>query len=86
VWLGKSSRVRVDGPVMAALDPLHAHAKPAQLDSIILEHALAVARGKPRRVLRVLDSLGCDVLVVKPRGFRSDVKPRSRLIQTLPPI
>src|SRR5678815_2547461 len=41
VWLSKASRARVDGPVVAALDPLHAHAKPAQLDSIILEHALA---------------------------------------------
>lgn len=183
VWLSKSSRARVDGPVIAALDPLHAHAKPAQLDASILEHALAVARGKPRRVLachaymlpappvidgaidaywigmsaaeidryentvqqelrkladryripsanrlivrgdpvsalprlakqrraaavvmgavsrsavkrmfightaeRVLDALGCDVLIVKPRGFRSDVTPRPRLVQALPPI
>lgn len=183
VWLSKSSRSRPGGPVIAALDPLHAHAKPAQLDTIILDHALAVARGKPGRVLachayalptppvidgavdaywigmsaqeieqyetslqrelqrltdkyrvpaanrlvlkgmpeqalprlakqrratavvmgavsrsavkrlfightaeRVLDALGCDVLIVKPRGFRSDVTPRPRLIQALPPI
>ncbi|HEX4974161.1 MAG TPA: universal stress protein [Steroidobacteraceae bacterium] len=183
VWLSKSSRAQVDGPVVAALDPLHAHAKPAQLDSIILEHALAVARGKPGRVLachayrlpapmavdgavdaywigvsaaemqqyeatvqrqlqrltdkyhipaanrllvrgdaaaalarvakqrraiavvmgavsrsamkrlfightaeRVLDTLVCDVLVVKPRGFRSDVALRPSLVPALPPI
>jgi universal stress protein E len=183
VWLSKSSRSRPGGPVIAALDPLHAHAKPAQLDTIILDHALAIARGKPGRVLachayalptppvidgavdaywigmsaqeieqyetrlqrelqrltdkyrvpaanrlvlkgmpeqalprlakqrratavvmgavsrsavkrlfightaeRVLDALGCDVLIVKPRGFRSDVTPRPRLIQALPPI
>lgn len=183
VWLSKSSRALIQGPVLAALDPLHAHAKPAQLDAVILEHALGIARGKPGRVLachaytlpappvidgavdaywigmsaaeidqyektlqrelrrltdkyripsanrlivrgdpvfalprlakqrraaavvmgavsrsavkrlfightaeRVLDTLGCDVVIVKPRGFRSDVSPRPRLIQTVPPI
>lgn len=183
VWLSKSARVRADGPILAALDPLHANAKPAQLDALILEQALAVARGRPGRVLachayllpvpsvidgavdaywigmsaaqieqyearlrrelqrlsekhripaanrllvsgdpvlalprlakqrrasavvigavsrsavkrlfightaeRVLDALGCDVVVVKPRGFRSDVMPRPRLIQALPPL
>jgi universal stress protein E len=183
VWLSKSSRLRLDGPVVAALDPLHAHGKPAQLDRIIVEEALAVARGKPGRVIachayvlpappvmdgavdaywigmsaeeidqyqatlrrelqrladsyripsanrvlvrgdpvlalprlarqrraaavvmgavsrsavrrlfightaeRVLDALGCDVVIVKPRGFRSDVAPRPRLIRTLQPI
>jgi universal stress protein E len=50
VWLSKPGRTRIDGPVVAAVDPLHAHAKPAALDSAIIDHALRVA-GQPKRVL-----------------------------------
>jgi universal stress protein E len=51
LWLSKSDVIRPNGPVIAALDPLHAHAKPAALDVVILEHALACAGGRPARVL-----------------------------------
>lgn len=50
VWLSKSARSRPDGAVLAALDPLHAHAKPAALDGLILQHALQVAQGRRARV------------------------------------
>jgi universal stress protein E len=182
VWLSKPGRARRDGPVIAAVDPLHAHAKPAALDKVILEHAMQVA-GQPKRVLtchaysfptqppvidgpieaywilseqeverheamlrdelrrladrtripegnrivaagdpasvlprlvrkhhaslvvmgavsrsavrrlfightaeRLLDRLDCDVLVVKPRGFRTTTTPRPRTIVNLPPL
>jgi universal stress protein E len=51
VWLSKSTRATLAGPVVAALDPLHAHAKPAALDGAILEAALDAAGGRPARVL-----------------------------------
>jgi universal stress protein E len=51
LWLSKSSRSRPDGPVVAALDPLHANAKPSALDDIILQHALQIAQDRPARVL-----------------------------------
>jgi universal stress protein E len=182
VWLSKPSRTRLDGPVIAAVDPLHAHAKPAALDRVILERALQVA-GRPQRVLmchaydfptrppvidgaieaywilseqeveryeamlhdelrrladgtgipernrivaagdpafvlprlvrkhraavvvmgavsrsavrrlfightaeRLVDRLDCDVLVVKPRGFKTAVMARPRMIVNLPPL
>lgn len=50
VWLSKPARTRIAGPVIAAVDPLHAHAKPAALDGAIIEQALRVA-GQPKRVL-----------------------------------
>lgn len=182
VWLSKPARTRLNGPIVAAVDPLHAHAKPAALDSAILEHALQVA-GQPKRVLmchaysfptqppvidgaieaywilseqeverheamlrdelrrladrtgipennrivaagdpalvlprlvrkhraslvvigavsrsamkrlfightaeRLVDRLDCDVLVVKPRGFKTTVTARPRMIFNLPPL
>lgn len=182
LWLSKSTR-ELDGPVIAALDPLHAHAKPSALDDNILQHALQTAQHRPARVLafhsytlpappivdgaveaywigmseqeieryeaklhqeldrlsvryripaknrllvtgdpaftlprivrkqrasavvmgavsrsaltrlfightaeRVIDSLSCDVLVVKPRGFKTRVVPRPRLVMPLPPF
>jgi universal stress protein E len=182
LWLSKSTR-KLDGPVVAALDPLHAHAKPSALDDLILQHALRTAQDRPARVLafhsyalptppvvdgvveaywiamsegeraryeamlrrelgrlsqryriparnrlivagdpafalprvvrkhrasvvvmgavsrsaltrlfightaeRVLDALECDVLVVKPRGFKTRVVPRPRLLMALPPF
>ena len=50
VWLSKPARRTIGGPVIAAVDPLHAHAKPGALDRVILEQALRVA-GQPKRVL-----------------------------------
>lgn len=182
LWLSKSTR-RFDGPVIAALDPLHAHAKPSALDDVILQHALQTAQDRPTRVVafhaytlpmppmvdgsveaywvgmseeeieryeamlhqaldrlsvryripaknrlvvtgdpafalprivkkhrasvvvmgavsrsaltrlfightaeRVIDVLKCDVLVVKPRGFKTRVVPRPRLLVNLPPF
>ena len=182
LWLSKSTR-NLDGPVIAALDPLHAHAKPSALDDVILQHALQTARDRPARVLafhsyvlptppisdgaveafwiamseeeleryeamlqqevgrlsqryripaknrlvvtgdpafalprivkkhrasvvvmgavsrsaltrlfightaeRVIDALNCDVLVVKPRGFKTRIVPRPRLLMALPPF
>lgn len=51
VWFRKSRHAPNKGPVIAALDPLHAHAKPAALDAVILTHALAVAGQRPQRVI-----------------------------------
>lgn len=50
VWLSRPGRTRSGGPVVAAVDPLHAHAKPATLDSEILDQAVRAA-GQPQRVL-----------------------------------
>jgi universal stress protein E len=35
---------------------------------------------------RVIDALECDILVVKPRGFKTRVVPRPRLLMPLPPF
>jgi universal stress protein E len=51
VWFSKSRHVSNNGSVIAALDPLHAHAKPAALDAVILTHALAVAGQRQQRVI-----------------------------------
>jgi universal stress protein E len=182
LWLSKSSRT-AEGPVIAALDPLHANAKPSALDHVILQHALRIAQDRPGRVVafhsytlpippivdgaveaywigmsddeveryetmlrreldrlsvryriparnrlvvtgdpafalprvvkkqrasvvvmgavsrsalmrlfightaeRVIDALECDVLVVKPRGFKTRVVPRPQLSMNLPPF
>ncbi len=53
LWISKSRAAGRAGPVLAALDPLHAHAKPASLDRLILRHALDVGDGRPARVLAV---------------------------------
>jgi universal stress protein E len=182
VWLSKPGRTARAGPVVAAVDPLHAHAKPAALDGVILDQALQIA-GRPKRVVmfhaynfpatppvidgaieaywilsdderaeyetrlrtqlrrlaertgvpetnrivaagdpawilpdlvrklraslvvmgavsrsavqrlfightaeRLVDRLACDVLIVKPRRFKTSVIPRPRVIRTLPPL
>lgn len=182
VWLSKTTRTTRAGSVVAAVDPLHAHAKPASLDRAILEQSLQIA-GQPKRVLmchaynfprqppvidgsieaywvlsdreraqyetmlrdelrrlaertripetnrivaagdpvlvlpriarkyraslvvmgavsrsavrrifightaeRLVDQLECDVLVVKPRGFKTPVTARPRVILNLPPL
>ncbi len=43
LWFVKSQQLPASLPVLAAVDPLHAHAKPAQLDDRILDEAAAVA-------------------------------------------
>lgn len=51
LWLSKSNRFSAGGVVVAAVDPLHTHAKPAALDRIIVKHALEAAGGQRKRVL-----------------------------------
>jgi universal stress protein E len=53
LWLSKSARTTIDRTIVAAVDPLHAHAKPAALDDSILRQALEAANGHPSRVLAV---------------------------------
>lgn len=50
LWLSKSERFDSRAPVIAAVDPLHAHAKPAMLDDIIVAHAVEVAGARPGKV------------------------------------
>ncbi|HEY0942608.1 MAG TPA: universal stress protein [Steroidobacter sp.] len=51
LWLSKSDELDVQAPVIAAVDPLHAHAKPTMLDDIIVAHAVEAAGGRPDKVL-----------------------------------
>ncbi|HEY5755592.1 MAG TPA: universal stress protein [Steroidobacter sp.] len=49
LWLSKSERLDRRAPVIAAVDPMHTHAKPARLDDMIVAHAVEIAgeaRGK----------------------------------------
>lgn len=50
LWLSKSASIAPRGQVIAAIDPYHAHAKPAALDDRILREALDAAGGDPARV------------------------------------
>jgi universal stress protein E len=77
----------------AGVKPAHRHlvsaAVPDALDAALAKSKAAVLvmgaisrRGLKRLLIgntaeRVLDHVGCDVLVVKPRGFRTTVKPRA---------
>ena len=60
---------------------LPGYAREARADAVVMG---AISRSYPDRVLfgytaeKVLDALDCDVLVVKPRGFRSPVSRRRR--------
>lgn len=179
LWLSKTEQFDRRAPVIAAVDPLHANAKPAMLDHAIVAHAVEVAqesanvivchayglpqrsvghtslevywlgvpaedqrayeenlqravgkllesgqipsenvrvvRGDPavqlpklakklaagvvvmgavsrrglRRIYigstaeRVIDEIGCDVLIVKPRGFKSPIKPHDGPIDSV---
>src|SRR5690606_20420684 len=49
LWLSKCERIATRPTVVAALDPLHAHAKPAALDDAILRAAVEAA-GDVKRV------------------------------------
>lgn len=51
LWLSKSERFDPRAPVIAAVDPMHAHAKPAMLDDIIVSQAVAVAGERPDKVI-----------------------------------
>ena len=51
LWLSKSHVAERAGPIIAALDPLHAHAKPASLDSLILRQAVDAAGERPARLI-----------------------------------
>jgi universal stress protein E len=51
LWLSKSERFDRRAPVIAAVDPMHAHAKPAMLDEIIVTHAVEAAGGEPAKVM-----------------------------------
>lgn len=53
LWLSKSNRFSRSSSVIAAVDPLHAHAKPAVLDDIIVRHAVQAANGQRKRVFVV---------------------------------
>lgn len=63
----------------AVENTLPAYAAKARASAVVMG---AVSRGYPDRVLfgytaeKVLDALGCDVLVVKPKGFRTPVPRR----------
>jgi universal stress protein E len=51
LWLSKSERFDPRAQVIAAVDPLHAHAKPAMLDDLIVEHAVEAAGARPGKVM-----------------------------------
>lgn len=51
LWLSKSERFDPRAPVLAAVDPLHAHAKPAMLDDIIVARAIDVSGARPSKVM-----------------------------------
>jgi universal stress protein E len=51
LWLSKSARLSRGMKVLAAVDPFHAHAKPARLDDIILRTALRIVGNKPEQVI-----------------------------------
>lgn len=50
LWLSKSIGLGRSQNVIAAVDPLHSHAKPAALDGVIVRHALEAANGQGKRV------------------------------------
>ncbi len=51
LWLSKSERFDRRAPVIAAVDPMHAHAKPAMLDDIVVAQAAEVAGDRTDKVL-----------------------------------
>jgi universal stress protein E len=51
LWLSKTERFDRRAPVIAAVDPLHANAKPAMLDNAIVAHAVEIAGGGDRVTL-----------------------------------
>ncbi|HEY0682220.1 MAG TPA: universal stress protein [Steroidobacter sp.] len=51
LWLSKSEKFNPRAPVIAAVDPLHAHAKPAKLDDRIVAQAIEAAGARPDKVV-----------------------------------
>lgn len=51
LWLSTSDRFDPRAPVIAAVDPLHAHAKPAVLDDSIVRRAVEAAGAQPGKVM-----------------------------------
>lgn len=51
LWLSKSEKLNPRAPVLAAVDPLHAYAKPARLDDSIVAHAIEAAGARASRVV-----------------------------------
>lgn len=51
LWLSKSERWERRAPILAAIDPLHSHAKPAMLDDNIAAQAIQAAGGRPGKVI-----------------------------------
>jgi universal stress protein E len=53
LWLVKPRPAETTGAVLAAVDPLHQHAKPAQLDDVIIRFASVIAKASdaPLRVV-----------------------------------
>lgn len=51
LWLSTSDRFDPRAPVIAAVDPLHSHAKPAVLDDTIVTRAVEAAGAEPARVM-----------------------------------
>lgn len=51
LWLSKSQKFNPRAPVIAAVDPLHTHAKPAMLDDTIVAHAIEASGSRPGKVM-----------------------------------
>jgi universal stress protein E len=51
LWLSKSAKFDPRAPVLAAVDPLHSHAKPATLDDIIVASAVEATGAQPDKVM-----------------------------------
>ncbi|WP_198683502.1 universal stress protein [Peristeroidobacter agariperforans] len=51
LWLSKSHKFNSLAPIIAAVDPLHAHAKPAMLDDTIVAHAIEASGSRPSKVV-----------------------------------
>lgn len=51
LWLSKSQKFNSRAPILAAVDPLHAHAKPAMLDDSIVTHAIEASGSRPSKVM-----------------------------------
>lgn len=51
LWLSKSQKFNSRAPILAAVDPLHAHAKPAMLDDTIVSHAIEASGSRPGKVM-----------------------------------
>ncbi|WP_129781895.1 universal stress protein [Peristeroidobacter soli] len=51
LWLSKSVKFDPRAPVLAAVDPLHSHAKPAMLDDIVVANAIEATGARADKVM-----------------------------------